>query len=99
MHLTVWFSWVSPLAGSFDTLDLLFTRIGQRSRGALLLEHRNSMEPLKALAIEWLDWGAEYFRNNPQEFFSRRKISAQACIQSGDYEVAEVVNLSLLTLA
>lgn len=31
------------------------------------------METLKAFAVEWLDWGAEYFRNNPQEFFTRCK--------------------------
>jgi hypothetical protein len=31
------------------------------------------MEGVKAFAIEWLEWGAEYFRDNPQEFFTRRK--------------------------
>ena len=49
---------------------------GQRATETIFTYPANAacvMESVKSFAIEWLDWGAEYFRNNPQEFFTRRK--------------------------
>ena len=32
-----------------------------------------NMESLKAYAVEWLDWTADYVKKDPQDFFSKRK--------------------------
>ena len=33
-----------------------------------------AMDDIKAYAISWLDWAANYARNDPQDFLSRRKL-------------------------
>lgn len=35
---------------------------------------RSYMDTFKGYAVSWLEWGADYLKDDPQDFFSRRKI-------------------------